>query len=142
MKRLQVYDEVPPEVAQACLPLTNDGSEMRHAFAKRARGEAVVDPHGLTVSVLTDGPNVIGWGSCSIWHQMWQVQGMVAQEFRRRGLGTALISVLLYDHPERAFPLAVFDKRCYQIAQSCGWIDVRLYTLTDGFWIPSKYKAK
>lgn len=143
MNVIQTFDSpatVPRSVAEQCLTLCWDASEMQGHFRHLAAGEAEKVPGDLRLAVaLVESDDyelqAVGWASVSIWHFMWQMQVFVAGEYRQRGLGTALCSFLLLAHPERDGALAVFHDHCYRIARHCGWRDVRLYKRVDDGWI-------
>lgn len=143
MSAIQTFDSpaaVPRSVAEQCLSLCWDDSEMRGHFQHLAGGEVDRVPGDLRLTVaLIEGEDyelrAVGWASLSIWHFMWQMQVFVGGEYRQKGLGTALCSLLLLTHPERDGALAVFHDHCYRIAKHCGWRDVRLYKRVDDGWI-------
>lgn len=139
MNSIIVYDspdKIPRDVVEECLLLTRKGSEKQGQFKSLLAGKPIGLPFMLAVGSMDD--EVVGWASCDIWQFMWQAQAFVQSDLRWRGIGTALMSWLLADHPERDKPLAVFDITCYRIAKSAGWRDVRLYELDDGVWVPVK----
>lgn len=144
MPVLQVFDRpaaIPPAIAQGCVPLTKGiySAEMLDYFNALANGNIGDTPPDLSLAValLEDEADMtpIGWASLSLWNSMWQVQGFVHEPYRRRGLASALCSVLLLTHPDRDERIAVFSDHCRRIVTGIGFRNVEQWKAVDDGWI-------
>jgi hypothetical protein len=133
---------IHPHVAEQCAArLCHDESEMQGVFNRisllslspREREQMIA----YAWQASDDGQHVIGWVSVSEWvvgnETRIQVQGFVDQEFRERGLASALVACLCHDMPATRLPVAVFSKEFFAIAQRFGWNATRYRYATDGW---------
>ena len=130
----------PPDLAAKCAEyLCRPGSEMQAYFRQIAAGEFVDDDLNMKISVATriydDEINPLGWASVSQWAGQPSLQVSVFPLFRRRGLGSALASVLTAAGDIPLAYVAVFSEHCIHMAKRCGFNTVALFQRVEDGWI-------
>lgn len=142
MRVIQTFDTpdaIPPSLAERLVDLSWEGSEMRGYLTLLASGgkDTLPDEFSMSVASISEDDDMrpIGWASAYFWSGMWQLQVYVHEDYRSRGLGTALSSLLLLDDVVRCGPLAVFHDHCFGIAKTLGFADVRQYKSVGDGWI-------
>ena len=112
---------------------------MRGHLTALAAGDVAALPDEFSLAVAyasgDDDMHPIAWASAYFWSGMWQLQVFVHEQYRSRGIGTAVSALLLLDDHLRSGPLAVFHDHCYSIARTLGFQDVRQYKHVNDGWI-------
>jgi GNAT superfamily N-acetyltransferase len=136
-------DTLPPAIAEVCFDcLCNSGSEMQGVFQAIAHGppfDGWVQPAGLVISVACiireDEVVPIAWASVSHWNEAPSIQVYVHPIYRRRGLASALVSMLTV---EGSIPLEtanVFSPYSITLAKRAGFRSVNEWKRVEDGWI-------
>lgn len=135
---------VHPHVAEQCAArLCHAESEMQGVFSRIALLSLSQRERAWMIAYAwqpheDDVQYVVGWVSVTEWdvgdETRIQVQGYVSEEFRERGVASALVACLCHDMPAAKLPVAVFSKEFFAIAKRLGWKATRYRHAHDG-WI-------
>lgn len=106
--------------------LCRAGSEMQSEF-RLGRADTPV------VVVSTNRP--IGWVCTHIWRDTQTIEGWIDESFRRRGLASAGVQLLLAcGHLVASETVAVFSPDCVPLAKSLGFGRVMCYSRSGDDW--------
>lgn len=142
--------ELPLHVAETIRDsLTKERSDTQRAFQEivccmlGSQPADLMPDYPMAIALRTDPYTdqlaCIAWASASVWDRSLALQAFVREDYRRKGLATALASALVADgilHPE--MPLAVFSDECVRIAQRLGFQQIQRYRICDDGWIRSE----
>lgn len=143
-------DQIPLSlIEQIVAELTREGSvtqrEMRQLVQCRI-GNSPSDlgpDYFLSLATKTnpysDSLDCIGWASATQWENVLCLQAFVAEDYRNKGLATALASCLVVDnHLSQEMPLGVFSDETARIAVRLKFLDIRRYRRCDDGWVRSE----
>lgn len=133
--------EVPYTAAAQASELCNQGSEMQRFFDRLVQGETSEEDSGVMVSYAyhldADEATVVGWATVSRWRAgnetRLQVQAYVRDDYRQRGVATALFACVTSGLP-RSSEVAVFSDECMRIARRLRLSATQYRRVADG-WI-------
>lgn len=136
-------DELPCYIAEQCHALCNPGSEMQGRFQRLSMLSLNESDRAARIAYCwipgdEDGPEIVAWACISEWvvgdEARVNVQGFVREDYRKRGVSTALCVCLTHDLPRDKLPVAVFSPEFSRIAKRLGW-QATEYRLVDDGWI-------
>lgn len=130
----------PPDLAAKCAEyLCKPGSEMQQYFKEIAEEKYDDRDLAMKISVATkindDEILPVGWASVYQWAGQPSLQCSVFPHFRRRGLASALASVLTAGGEIPMGYVSVFSEHCIRMAKRCGFITVALFKRVEDGWI-------
>jgi hypothetical protein len=130
----------PPDLAAKCAEyLCKPGSEMQHYFREIAGEEYDDRDLNMRISVATqikdDEIVPVGWASVYQWAGAPALQCSVFPLYRRRGLASALASVIAAGGDIPLGYVAVFSEHCVRMAKRCGFGTVALFRRVEDGWI-------
>lgn len=134
--------QVPPFIAQQCIPLCHDDSESQSLFRRIAARELAPHERDFTVAYAWNHDHgavtVIGWATLTTWlvgtELRPQVQCYVALAHRSRRIATALCVCLSDEVSKNTSPVCVFNGFVMSIAKLLGWNAAEYRAIEDG-WI-------
>lgn len=140
---LQIATYQPSEVfgksANTCADLLcRQGSEMQAVFSKIAAGAYQDQGDGLTLALaskLEEDSVVIGWASIALWNGSPSIQASVSEEYRRRGLASAMVTAIVCDMPMPLDHVHVFSPHLIGPAKRAGFKAVTEWQRVQDGWL-------